>query len=624
MKTMIHPRDPYRMNWIEGRREWGTVTALPAGLSVSVESVSEGELVRERYTFTNVTDRYVFTSRDSVGIATPFNDNYEDAAVCLRERCHTHLFCGGEVSYVMALRMGGEGPHLGLVLTEGSLCGYSVERDLSQISNDRGDFILHPSPVALLAPGESFSLAWTLFWHEGPEDFYRRLPLLNPRHLEVRARRYVLFTGETLHLTVTPAFPLGDGEVSVSLGEKELPFERADGVIRVDHLCETAGELVLRLSVGGVRTSCRVLVCPPIHELAEARCRFIANHQQVSAPHTPLDGAYLIYDNEDGHLVTSPTPDFNTGRERVGMGALLATYLRDRPDPVLEESLWRYKTFVDRELVDTATGHVSHDYGHFDPFLRLYNYTWAANFYLAVYRLRGHREDLLIALRIMERFYALGGESYYALMVPVLPLLEGLEAEGLSAEREAILTRFRAHGDTLLRIGTDYPPHEVRLEQAIVAPAAQLMLDLYEATGDECYRTAAHEQMRILELFNGRQPDWHLCEVSIRHWDGYWFGKRRTYGDTFPHYWSALTACCLESYANLTGRADYRDRAEDAFRGVLGLIHPDGRGFCAYVFPLTVNGNRGEFFDPYANDQDWALYFYLEHGRRGESHPPRH
>ena len=45
--------------------------------------------------------------------------------------------------------MGGESPHLGLVLTEGALSGYSVERDLSQISNDRGDFLLHPSPMTL-------------------------------------------------------------------------------------------------------------------------------------------------------------------------------------------------------------------------------------------------------------------------------------------------------------------------------------------------------------------------------------------------------------------------------------------------------------------------------------------
>jgi len=31
---------------------------------------------------------------------------------------------------------------------------------------------------------------------------------------------------------------------------------------------------------------------------------------------------------------------------------------------------------------------------------------------------------------------------------------------------------------------------------------------------------------------------------------------------------------------------------------------------------MTVNGNPGEFFDPYANDQDWGLYCYLKHDEK--------
>lgn len=56
------------------------------------------------------------------------------------KKSHAHIWCGGEVSYVMGLRMVVEAPHLGLILTKGSLKSYSVERDLSLISNDRGDF----------------------------------------------------------------------------------------------------------------------------------------------------------------------------------------------------------------------------------------------------------------------------------------------------------------------------------------------------------------------------------------------------------------------------------------------------------------------------------------------------
>ncbi len=72
----------------------------------------------------------------------------------------------------MALRMGGCPPHLGMVLTRGSLGGYSVERDTRKMSNDRGCFLLHPSPMALM-PGEEKEIGLVLFPHRGREDFYR-------------------------------------------------------------------------------------------------------------------------------------------------------------------------------------------------------------------------------------------------------------------------------------------------------------------------------------------------------------------------------------------------------------------------------------------------------------------
>ena len=118
----------------------------------------------------------------------------------------------------------------------------------------------------------------------------------------------------------------------------------------------------------------------------------------------------------------------------------------------------------------------------------------------------------------------------------------------------------------------------------------------------------------MLDLFNGMQPDYRLYEAAIRHWDGYWFGKRRNYGDTFPHYWSVLTGNVFELYGTLTGNTDFLNRAEDSRRAILPAFFTDGRASCAYVFPYSINGQRGEFYDPYANDQDWGLYFYLKSG----------
>ena len=70
--------------------------------------------------------------------------------------------------------MGGAAPHLGMVLTKGSLSAYSIERDLKLQSNDRGCFWLHPSAQEF-APGDTMKLEWKVFPHRGREDFREKL-----------------------------------------------------------------------------------------------------------------------------------------------------------------------------------------------------------------------------------------------------------------------------------------------------------------------------------------------------------------------------------------------------------------------------------------------------------------
>ncbi len=72
----------------------------------------------------------------------------------------------------------------------------------------------------------------------------------------------------------------------------------------------------------------------------------------------------------------------------------------------------------------------------------------------------------------------------------------------------------------------NYPASEVNYEQAIVAPSVMFLLQLYMETGRQKYLDGAKIQMPVLEAFNGKQPSYHLNEIAVRHWDGYWFGKR--------------------------------------------------------------------------------------------------
>ena len=61
-----------------------------------------------------------------------------------------------------------------------------------------------------------------------------------------------------------------------------------------------------------------------------------------------------------------------------------------------------------------------------------------------------------------------------------------------------------------------------------------------------------------------------------------------------------------------TNDQTYMARAEGILRANMALFTPDGRGSCAWLYPVTVDGRTGHYADPYANDQDWALVHTLE------------
>lgn len=327
-----------------------------------------------------------------------------------------------------------------------------------------------------------------------------------------------------------------------------------------------------------------------------------------------MQGAYLPYDNEEHILVCTPENDFNAGRERTGMGILIARALQKnlvKEKEKAEKSLREYHAFYLRELVDAKTGLVCNCTGKDNSYVRLYNDPWAAAFFTECWKLWGEKEDLETAIRIVERFYAEGGLHFYPIEMPIVSLYEELKKAG-HGKTEKIKNLFCSHADHLIAIGTDYPESEVNYEQSIVQPAAEVILEVYEITGEKKYLEGAKTQIEVLELFNGQQPDYHLHETAIRHWDGYWFGKRRVFGDTFTHYWSAETGRTFRRYAKLTGDAAYAERAKDSLRGVLSMFYGDGTATCAYIYPYAVNGQKADFADPYANDQDWGLCMNLE------------
>ena len=309
--------DPHGMNWLREDMPYARVRC-PQGLESTVAHEMEGDILHTEIRISNPSDKPYITEASDIGISLPIDTRYNETECCLTSRAHVHLFCGGDISWVMAMRMGGDAPHMGMVLTQGSLAGYSIEHN-GPFVHDRGKLILHPASAAW-QPGEVKVWAWTIFPHQGEADFFHRLPEFC-RYVHVEANRYVLYPGEEGVLTVQPAFEArqvtADGQV----------LENTDGVYTLHWTARELGEHIFQVEADGVRTWCRVLTHPSPAVLAEARVRFLRDHQQYHGDLAALDGAYLAYDNEEEHILYTPENDYNGGRERVAMGILMARYL---------------------------------------------------------------------------------------------------------------------------------------------------------------------------------------------------------------------------------------------------------------------------------------------------------
>ena len=616
--------DGTQYQWVTEQYQWGKCYFAAYGINnneeitnnkdivVETEHSQDGDDLVETYTFINRSKQKV-TLRN-IGIYTPLNDNYPDAKTCMTSRCNVHIWPGGKAAYVNAMRMNGVGPHLGLMVTEGEICDYDVwERGQKKgMSNFRGVFALCP-PDMTLKPGQHYRLQWRLFAHNG-SDFDEQL--LKRGGTVVRSDKYVYAVGETARV-----------DFVTSKGTKTVTKKITGG----DNRVECKGTHALLLGISDER------------ELIDKRIRFILDHQQMNDPQDPRYGAFMVYDNEGDSILTDYSrSDLDEGRERIGMGILLAAYGLNNKEEIkndkLSGALERYAKFI-REKVqrpDYTTGssvvRPSKNRG--------YNYAWVADFYFrmslleAVKSRKAVDSSLFTLHSSLQRQYALDGigtlrslyrqfgYGFYCIDYPVTTGLKALEQAGMDFERQQLLQDFRATADIFVKNGLDFPKFEVNYEQSIIAPAVQFLCEMCLATGEVRYLNGAKKLMPALEALHGHQPSYHMNEIAIRHWDGYWFGKRQTYGDVYPHYWSAITAAAYYYYAKATGERpqvaeqssemqDYLRRARQIVQGNLSLFFEDGRAACAFVYPRRVNGEPAHYADAYANDQDWALTYWL-------------
>lgn len=638
LKSLVLNDDPDRMNWIEGFGTWGVpfdfeflgmeesgnrVTAhyRKDTLELEVVRTLEGDLLRERYRFRNSGAYDLYFQRGALAVYATFNDSYPDSAMCLTQRCHAHIWCGGENSYVHARKMGPFPTELALILTAGALDSYSVRREQAESSCDRGDFLLHPVPMHLL-PGETSDLEWVITAF--PENRFRDT-LLDHSGAVISFEQETVFEGEPFRITVESRDL--SGKASVRCNGREIPAAVEDGRLRVEYAPGQTGESRFDFEIGGRKFHAFGICVEPFEQLLEKRVRFLIRNQQMTDPASPLYGAYLIYDNEEhAQYFSYKNTDHNANRERTNMGLLVCRYLQTHRDREAEHSLDLFEQFLLREIYDPETGEVFNNIGKHSEFKRLYNNAGLVNFWLEMYYLRKQEKYLIWIERSIRTFYEGGGYRFYPNGTLFSDVVSAVRAAGRVEPADELTGMIRKHVEQICAIGFRYPAHEVRFEQTIATSAVGILSAYY----DRIEQTPplleeARRQAQLLDRFQGDQPDYRLHEIPIRHWDGFWFGKRRLYGDTFPHYLSGLSARSFLLYAKISGDEMFREKAKRCLRNCLCLFFPDGTASCAYLYPFSVtmlnpdgtvseSARRGEYFDQWANDQDGVLYLILQAG----------
>lgn len=637
--SLVHPFDKDRMNWCSDLDEWGklytTLEKQPSNYrhecwkndteftltkleqrenemtavynnnryAVTVKRFfSQSDRLTERYTIKNITDVIVCINRDNFGICLPFHDIYTYADDCMRHCCNTHIWCGLNCSWVDALRMGNSDINLGLVLTKGSLISYS---QIHCKSNMRGSFILEPETV-LLKSGEEYVLEWELFWHSGKNEFEKKIAEYSS-YIGIKAKHFTVFEGESIEFEIISS--KGDFPV-VTLDEKEIEVTENNGRYFVSYMPRNNGELNFEIKCANIRTYASFMVKIPFKELLRKRLHFIADKQQCKDKSSPLYGAYLIYDRKTKSTYFDFfNTDHNACRERLNMPLAIIRYLQLAQDEKMRRSIDLFIDFLFREFYEETTGEVFNNIGKRQDALRLYNAPGVMLLFAEMYQLTKEEKYLEQILLLAEKYYSIGGEKCYSNAVAIRKVVSAFENAERFDDKEKILELFHMHTDNMIKNDIYYPPHEVNYEQTIVTPAVICLseMGLYD-DNKEYFAAQAKKHLQILDRFSGHQPSHYLNEIAIRHWDDYWFGKSHLIGDTLPHHLSCLTARAFVAYARLTKSKEYIYRAEECMRNGLCLIGDDAMGCAAHVYPHSVNGCVGEFYDDWANDQDLLLY----------------
>lgn len=642
-EELIRNGDSMKMNWIAPNAGWGKADGFqtlevcrnndgilvstenkPQKLKMSILKCVNGEFYEETYRITNSSGIEFFLTRDNFALHYPFNCHLAPRKNLLHDVCVSHIWCGGENSWIYSEKPSGDEPGLAGIVTEGSLAVYSIDYNAALTSNGshyRGEFLLHPEDC-IIAPGATLTLSFRWSFRKKRPD--RELLTDCGQRMFLRADR----------LTVTPGEPVR-GTLQTAFSWDSLAIDAADGTAvytknasSANWECSfaTPGERKIRFTAAGHSAWININVMEPTAGILIRRARFIAEKQQYHAPGSHLDGACLIYDRTTGRqFCDNVFSDSNSARERISMGCTLALAQQSSPSPLLENALRKYRAYIERELLDLRTMTVFDSPCHGGN-LRAYDYPWMAFFYLEYAKAMHEPETLKAAAGIMLSYYAIvektGQDSP---CIEDYRLFCALEANGFHAEAEKLKAAALHHADSILARGTAMYSEEVSYTQAQFALKIISLCQAFRMSGNRKYLKIVPDFLRSVYAFGGEQPDFHCFGQGVRYWDLYWFGKMKTYGDTMPQWLSSCTGemfmLCGEVLEDpemsAFGRAILKNSlcvcSRDGFASASYLVpykvrifYPEGEPEKQHFPAGTVYGKR---YDDWADDQDWSLCF---------------
>lgn len=644
VREIINVQDKNQTNWVLQDYDWGKVEGFDIqniefsdnklvvnavgtqidslGLSLKIERVLSNKGYSEKYIFTNKTQTDFFATQETFGIHLPFYSYFKPGVPLdkqISQNCIAHVWCGYNICWICGKKIDGSGEKLFINMSSGDVSDYSIERDISKVrgSDARGSIVLNPAPF-ILGENEKKSFEFEYYFTNEPlEDLIKQKNYIN-----VYANTYSAFLCETINFTAECKDKIKSAKVISDNQEVSIVIE--DNKITWDAVGTTIGEQRFDVYINDKHTYTRVIFIEDLNTILEKRAYFIAKNHQFLKKGSRLDGAYLIYDDvQKKQFYSDSFFDRNSARERIALGVIVLRQLQKKNDEFLMKSIEKHLEFIEREHFDSETGTPFDHIGRNNNNNRVFNYPWFAVYFKEWYLLTHDVEYLKRAAHSLIGYYntvTLGRDGQLAEPLDIIDLLKRENQNDLAdilighllrKSEDYINYPFGIHGTECAYV------QERPCNRGVYASQAYLL------SGDEKYLLAAKKQKNIAEAFYACQPDYHMNGISVRQWDRFWFGKKRQYGDLYPHHWSALMGWMYGWYEKASGE-DCRNIRDEILKNNLCIYRNDGFASNNYLYPYKINMYAldpnhndkfrptgcyyGKCYDEWSNDQDWALY----------------